>query len=558
MFCRNCGTELKEGANFCPRCGAPVRNRQQTGTQQNVRMPAGKQKRFGGRKKIVVPVVTAAAVLVVAVGSFAVARTNFFRSRFSSPKDYYRSVEQAYIDRYTERLDRMSESASDGRSVTMDVTLEEAGLALLGIGGYSSQAAVDGLNDLEIRIQSGEKGGLLGMDAGLYSSDGGRLISANAVLDSDSEELYLQVPELSSGYMLMDSDAFNDMGIQSVSDMAETSGNIEDLSAIISTYTEVMLDYTTDVERENTSVSAGGIEQDAILLDVSVSGNQLRDMALDICKTMKEDENLEKYIIYFGDYMSLVNQAQYGSYYADTYGGSYSYDVFVEELDRMIDSLEEEGVDKSAELEMKVWVDKSGEIIGRDVSASNQSGSWQLFRSLRTENDGEYAYELSFGDTQDEYGEYFLLEGNGTERNGLADGNFILETAGQTVGQIEVTGYDTKAAEDGLLNGTFKMTSDADPSLYGYGLEITISSEEDSVTESISVLSNDVAIATLNLENRADSDYTPSLPGDAEIYNMMDEDDMMKYEQSMDVQRLEENLGSNSFLAMLLYGNAGW
>ena len=172
MFCRNCGTELKEGANFCPRCGAPVRNRQQTGTQQNVRMPAGKQKRSGGRKKIVVPVVTAAAVLVVAVGSFAVARTNFFRSRFSSPEDYYRSVEQAYIDRYTERLDRMSESASDGRSVTMDVTLEEAGLALLGIGGYSSQAAVDGLNDLEIRIQSGEKGGLLGMDAGLYSSDG--------------------------------------------------------------------------------------------------------------------------------------------------------------------------------------------------------------------------------------------------------------------------------------------------------------------------------------------------------------------------------------------------
>ena len=63
MFCRNCGTELKEGANFCPRCGAPVRNRQQTGTQQNVRMPAGKQKRSGGRKKIVVPVVTAAAAV---------------------------------------------------------------------------------------------------------------------------------------------------------------------------------------------------------------------------------------------------------------------------------------------------------------------------------------------------------------------------------------------------------------------------------------------------------------------------------------------------------------
>lgn len=29
MKCTNCGTELTEGAAFCPECGSPVNNRQQ-------------------------------------------------------------------------------------------------------------------------------------------------------------------------------------------------------------------------------------------------------------------------------------------------------------------------------------------------------------------------------------------------------------------------------------------------------------------------------------------------------------------------------------------------
>ena len=24
MFCKNCGTEIKSGASFCPKCGTPV------------------------------------------------------------------------------------------------------------------------------------------------------------------------------------------------------------------------------------------------------------------------------------------------------------------------------------------------------------------------------------------------------------------------------------------------------------------------------------------------------------------------------------------------------
>ena len=30
MHCQNCGKKIREGSQFCPSCGAPVRNKQET------------------------------------------------------------------------------------------------------------------------------------------------------------------------------------------------------------------------------------------------------------------------------------------------------------------------------------------------------------------------------------------------------------------------------------------------------------------------------------------------------------------------------------------------
>ena len=111
--------------------------------------------------------------------------------------------------------------------------------------------------------------------------------------------------------------------------------------------------------------------------------------------------------------------------------------------------------------------------------------------------------------------------------------------------------YNIKSAEDGFLNGTFKLSTDTDPSLAGLALEITIGSYEGSLTESFSVLSNDVPVATLNVETREESDNTPSLPDSTEIYNVMNEADMAAYSESMDLYALEERMRSNEFLDML-------
>lgn len=575
MFCRNCGTQMGEDAKFCPRCGAPVSSPQQETFQDATQQDAAQQERIpqgdmsqgapwqgntqqapvwpkksrGGRKKVIIPVAVAAAVGVVGIGAFAIRGTYFFQSKFSSPEDHYRFVEQTYIEQCVADLEKDEDHSVD--SLIMDIQIEEAGLAMLGITGYPEQSAADGLNDLEIRMQSGEEGDLSGASLGLYTSDGENLVSANAVVDQENRKMYIQVPELSQGYLMIDSETFDSMGGNAIGSLTASSPDNADLAAIISTYTDIFLDYAVDVERKDTVISADSVEQEAVVFDVSVGGTQFQDMLTEMLTAMQEDEALEECINYWGDYITFTESYQYGGYYTDEYSSGYSYEEFKNNLKQLTDEVASDDSFKTAELKMEVWVDSSGEIIGRNVTISDGAMTMPLFGYKIARNNGIYGFEFVFGDKEDAYGSYIQIAGGGVERNGIADGTFTLETDGQTVAEIEMSDYNIKSAEDGFLNGTFKLSTDTDPSLAGLALEITIGSYEGSLTESFSVLSNDVPVATLNVETSEESDYTPSLPDSTEIYNVMNEADMAAYSESMDLYALEERMRSNEFLDML-------
>lgn len=53
MFCGNCGTELREGARFCPGCGAPVEDQKADthGDRGGARGRTGARTRAGTRAR---------------------------------------------------------------------------------------------------------------------------------------------------------------------------------------------------------------------------------------------------------------------------------------------------------------------------------------------------------------------------------------------------------------------------------------------------------------------------------------------------------------------------
>ncbi|WP_059067211.1 zinc ribbon domain-containing protein [Mediterraneibacter massiliensis] len=571
MFCKNCGTQLTEGVKFCPRCGTPIPEQKQTASQQTA-APSGtlhtaapSPKKPGSKKKIIIPCVVAGAVLIVSVGAFAMTKTNAFKARFTDPVDYYKAVETAYIDKNAAILEKTASNKSDSSSITMGVDIDDAGIALLGIGNYDAEMITNGLNELELQVNYGQTDDLMGAEAALYSGKD-RIVSANTVIDSEYEEAYIQIPEISSGYLWIDEEAYSEASLGSLSILTDIP-DTANLSPIFSKYAKTMLDYVEDVERETDELKVDGIAQKTTHLTVTMDDSQLQDLFVDILETAQKDEDLKDYIVWLGD-CSMMSNGYYDNsyydddyyyddyydddYYDDYYDGEAYYDSFIESLDNAIIEIEEYGALDEAEAEMDVWVDKNGAIIGRTLTVSNFEETMEVFNYQTTREKDKFACVLSFGDPASEYGDYVLLEGNGSIKKGLADGTFTLESYGETIGEFTLSNYDLKSAEDGYFNGTLAVSSDMSSDLYGYGLEVAVASNADGGEYTFSILSNDVSLGSIHMTYTNDSDYTPKIPDSSELYNVMDYEDMYDYEDSMDLYALEENCKKNEFLSLML------
>lgn len=573
MFCRNCGSEMKDGTKFCPRCGTPVApahspaqdmGPQDTGTYGTGQQgqpaggrnqwaaqpgqPAGEprqwqgqppKKKKGSKKKVIIPIVTVAVVAAAGIGVFAFTQSNFFQSKFSSPEEYYRSVEEAYIDKGMKALSNVVDG-EDLNEITASVNLEDAGVAMLGLSGYISDAEVDALDDLEIRINTGKKDGVSGAKAALYSGDES-ILTANTVIDTDSGDLYVQFPELSESYIRISEDTTS-VDFQELLGM----GTVLDFSSLpdmLPKYLDVMLDYTTDVERQDSTLTVGGISQDATLLEVRIGSDQLKNIAVDLMELMQNDKDLEELLVNLGDYM-MATDPYFG------YTGEEFYAQAMDQLQETIDEARAEEVPESAAVEMDVWVDGDGNIIGRTITLIDSEETLEVFNSLTAEDGGNYATELSVGDISN--GDYVSLEGEGTVNGNLAEGNYSLKSADEEVAQIRVSDYDVKLAEEGYLNGTFLFTSDADPSLAGYELQAQISSDRSSTDAVVSIMSSEVPIATLNLGFSGEGSYEPVLPSDETVYDGDDSEDMSAYESEIDQNALEARMRNNAFLSWMM------
>ena len=576
MFCRNCGSEMKDGTKFCPRCGTPVApahspaqdmGPQDTGTYGTGQQgqpaggrnqwtaqsgqPAGEprqwqgqpsKKKKGSKKKVIIPIVTVAVVAAAGIGVFAFTQSNFFQSKFSSPEEYYRSVEEAYIDKGMKALSNVVDG-EDLNEITASVNLEDAGVAMLGLSGYISDAEVDALDDLEIQINTGKKDGVSGAKAALYSGDES-ILTANTVIDTDSGDLYVQFPELSESYIRISEDTTS-VDFQELLGM----GTVLDFSSLpdmLPKYLDVMLDYATDVERQDSTLQVGNISQDATLLEVRIGGGQLADMAVDLMETMQKDKDLEEIMVNLGDYMMAADPS-FG------YSGQEFYDEAMNQLQETMDEARSEGVPESAAIEMDVWVDGDGNIIGRTITLVDSEETMEIFHSLEAQDGADYASELSVGDISNvSDGGYVSLEGEGTIKGGKADGSYTLMSEDEEVLQIEVSDYDVKLADEGYLNGTFLFTSDTEPSLSGFGLQAEIHSDSSDAEAVISVLSSDVPVATLNLGVSSAGSYEPGLPAGVTVYDGDNDEDMSAYGREVDPDALEARVRSNAFLSWIM------
>lgn len=575
-----------------------------------------KKEKSGKKGGLIVAAIGAVAVIaggVAAAFNWDVV-TNTIKSTFSSPQDYYASVEKdnfsnmaaSAANAYQTLLREPMSSVSDMyESVTSGEIYEGGykGEIVIELGDSAMENLMDTLSyqeelpfdisewnriALEYETYSGDS--LINAAAGLTIGDTG-LISVDTLLDYKDSALYLAIPELSESYLGI---SFEDVmadyedALQSMEEMTEYLDAIQEIvkvlpdakqaQALLTKYFDVIIGCVDDVDKESVKLEAGGVNQKCTCLKVTIDGKTLVKAAKALCKELKDDKDLKKYIT---DFVDAVSEQAEALDMAEELGMELDADEIYEQFQSMCDEIldtidENEEEIPEFELVMSVYVDSKGHVCGREFELEVEEQTMTLLVA-NTENGSNVGFEasLSIDDGDGENG--FVFEGSGKKNKGKLDGTYALTVMAQgekkKMMNVNVKQFDLDAREKGYLNGSFGLSIADDlleemeeripeevySMLEEMELVFDLTSNENAAKFKVSLNQGKELYASLSISSEKVSDKKLSVPSDAIMIEDIEdpEEAMLEYWETIDwdsmIEKLEEIGFSDELIENLKY-----
>lgn len=596
MFCKNCGNELADGSIFCPKCGyrndlgndisnavpeqqpafqeqpfQPEPSMQQSWDQssQMPPYPSAPDPAFyreppKKRKKapfIIGGVAAAAAVIGGVCIVNAASISNFIGRTFTSPEKYYRQVEEDAIaagagtlgssyDQYLERLETIK--ASGNQNVDLTLRLEDGGRSLLG-----TVAPIDlsWLDEVSMKVNAFAGDSTVEGALELYLNE--RILGSFLVAgDWDLQEVYMKIPELSTAYLGVDLSQFeSEYGIdfpasdefsQIYPNLATICPDGETLEKIISRYYAPFLDNVTEVTKAKEDVTVGAISQKATVLEAEIVTKDLYRTAYQILEQLKNDPDVQRLIREFVDMTRAVDT------YDEVPDADTVYQEFLTAIQDAEDSLHEEETYGSSKpfLLNKIWVDYSGQIIGREITVGESGESLQLFSYLRAQDGQNFEAEASIfaGEST------VALTEKGAVSNDRTTSTCTVSVDAAPILTIDIENIDEAKAKEGYLNGSmtlhpesgFAPFLDLDESgalLTNYSLKMTFDQSKENSAVDFTVLSANVPMFTLSTKTVLGGTSRAAMPASEDkVYNAASEDDLLTYLSEVDWDGFLTNL----------------
>lgn len=562
-----------------------------------------KKEKSGKKGGLIVAAIGAVAVIaggVVAAFNWDVV-TNTIKSTFSSPQDYYASVEKdnfsnmaaSAANAYQTMLREPMSSVSDMyESVTSGEIYEGGykGEIVIELGDSAMENLMDTLSyqeelpfdisewnriALEYETYSGDS--LINAAAGLTIGDTG-LISVDTLLDYKDSALYLAMPELSESYLGI---SFEDVmadyedALQSMEEMTEYLDAIQEIvkvlpdekqaQALLTKYFDVIIGCVDDVDKESVKLEVGGVTQKCTCLKVTIDGKTLVKAAKALCKELKDDKDLKKYIT---DFVDAVSEQAEALDMAEELGMELDADEIYEQFQSMCDEIldtidENEEEIPEFELVMSVYVDSKGHVCGREFELEVEEQTMTLLVA-NTENGSNVGFEASLLIDDGDVENGFVFEGSGKKNKGKLDGTYALTVMAQgekkKMMNVSVKQFDLDAREKGYLNGSFGLSIADDlleemeeripeevySMLEEMELVFDLTSNENAAKFKVSLNQGKELYASLSISSEKVSDKKLSVPSDAIMIEDIEdpEDSLKEYWMTIDwdsmIEKLEE------------------
>ncbi|MBS6193984.1 MAG: zinc ribbon domain-containing protein [Clostridiales bacterium] len=600
MFCKNCGSQLPEGTVFCSKCGCrtdaepnSAYESQQQSQQYQSQPQSGQFQQYQShpqpeqfqqyqsvpdpsfygeppKKRKKAPfIIGGAAAAAAVIGGVCIANAStisgFVKRTFYSPEKYYQQVEEEAMkettnalaesyDLYLEELKKIQ--ASGNQNVELSLRLEDGGRSLL---GTVIPADLSWLDEVSIKADSFTTESTMESVVEVYLNES--ILGSLAVAgDWELQELYMKIPELSASYLGVDLEqlsseygaAFPDISefSQPYTDVAEFFPDGESLETLISKYYTPLLANVTEVTKTREEVTVGSITQKATVLEAEIQSADFYQSAFDILGQLKSDADVERIIR--TSVRTFIQQAQAMDVYGEIPDEDTVYQEFVtviEDLESDLRLAQEENRSNPFVLN-KIWVDNSGQIIGRALTIGASGETIPLFSYLCPEDGKNFELEGSFyaGDTT-----------LGFTGKGTTDGSKINSTCTVSIDStplltIGIEDMDSKKTKEGTASGSITLRPEAGLAAFAgdagtgalltnYSLKMTVQQDKETSSADLTLLSADVPMFTLSANVSLNGTGKQAMPASNDkVYNAASEEDVFTYLTEISLEDFLANL----------------
>ena len=450
-------------------------------------------------------VVTAMGASLVVSGSSTVFAAGSYQEAEKTALANVVSELPGVWDTYLENYQK----STAGTKGTFTLKVEDTGRALIGalMGGTDVSWLQSITYDSNITIKNGVEalvGGLLLNDT--------KLCDLNLYMDLANMAEYIQIPELSDGYIAAPIEgtvttsegvADNSQELMStymnvLSDLSSVLPDSDTLGTLLDRYGNIIIENIEEGASVEESVSVDGISEDCTAYEGTVSEKAVTDMAEKILTTAKDDKEIK----------GLFAQ------WADASDGEDQYQQFEDAVANALDSIGSADGEASENpvFSSKVWVNADDKIVDREFALVDGADTTPVF-TWKAPSDGDTSALLLEVSAEDSS---FTLTGSGTTSDGLLNGDYIFAMNGTEAADINVENLETKPEKPGYYNGTLNVTfpaaetdnsstedgSDtATNALAGFGVVINLDSDAsaDTSTLNLTVTTSGAPIATLTI-----------------------------------------------------------
>ena len=554
MFCSNCGKEVPEGTKFCGFCGTPIASEAAKEAESSVQetaaeaastapasateaastaqaaaaeainvaqvgawdVPQGGQEPEKPKKKgkggVIAAILVAVAALAAVIGGlFLFAGKNFentIHKTFDKPKDYYTYVEKKNIT-------AMKESATSGQvqkvfeqlKKTEGGTTETVTLKLGSRGKEYAALATSAGVDLSWLESAGVQYSLIMQDTRISAEltpilNNVKILKAAILMDVQAGKLYAGLPELAGQYFCIS--AGDDYDFEEIQEqmgkvfeiygkMLDSYPDADTMEKLVNKYYDIVMENIEEVVKTKATIEAGDISEECTLLTIELKGKDISKILKAVMTELKDDEDVKEMLFSFFESFKEVDEE---------INGEEMYNKFRESIDKALEDLDEEGIDID-KLVFENYVDKKGTIVARTITAKHEDETMEVKVAWLSKDD-KRGFELSAKGDDD----VITIVGNGTEKGGKFNGEFVLSVNKQKYVNFGIEDYNVEAAKDGNLSAIFTVKPGKDADLESFIAEAADEVDNSALAALLSALKPSMKIK-MNVEgNKHDVDFS--------------------------------------------------